>query len=323
MLYASKKPPNISQLLSVILQVKPTTQQKQLLNQKLVLLNNSIRSRYNDLNRGFFNGLSIPFNPPNSTPIVPYDLPYDALIRGLDESTIIGRSIDPGLLNHSRGTRWPLRYFNDSLLDEQSTNALHASLTPMINYTSEETLTRYKRLVESKVELLHSENPDGLYLDVSFKNRFKIFTRYDYSKFFLVMPLSDECLSTLRPISDSFSQMRKDETGDIGSVIGEPNGQPLMRQDDLHVTLGICAFPFGEDYFSSNCSFGMYELQYMNDVLLLPKEELMARYGEEAKTLEYVSDVELTFTPEEINQLAFKSNELILSIGGGQLRYPL
>ncbi|QPG76627.1 hypothetical protein FOA43_004019 [Brettanomyces nanus] len=308
-----------SQYLSVLLQLKPSQQQKQLLNRTLAVVNNSIRARYLDLNKGFFNGLSVPFDPPNSLPIVPYDLPYDALIRGLDENVIKGRNIDPGLLNHRQRTRWPLSFFNHMLLEEHSANALHVSLTPIINYNTTESVSRYKKLFEETI----GEWKKGEDICIKFRPRVQIFTRYDYNKFFLIFALAEETDKVLQPLADKLSGLRSQIGVDMGRVIGEREEDPVMSQEDLHMTLGVCAFPAGEDYFSSNTSFGMYELQYMNQVLLLPKDELLAKYGNEIATLDYVSDVKLELTPEEQELLTFSSRELVLAITGGQLKYRI
>lgn len=306
---------------SVLLRLHINSHQSQILQSILCRVNESIAQRFVDLKRGFFNDLEIPFNPSSDTPLISHDLPYDSLIRGLGEETIKGRPINPRLLNFGHNISWPTKFFNDELDPIGSYCPPHISLTPIVNYTSPDSLVSYKQSFEKELP----NWKDSLTQPVQFNPTFNIFTRYDYNRFFLVLTLSTKVSKIIEPIMSSCCQLRlksaivRDGTPDIGTVIGESPTAPVMSQTSLHVTLGVFNFPLKS--INRGNRFGMYELYYLNEVLLKPKDYLIKKY--QSKALNSISDPWLQMSETERNELQMHIDRYILSLSGSELRYNI
>ncbi|ODV85789.1 hypothetical protein CANARDRAFT_27878 [[Candida] arabinofermentans NRRL YB-2248] len=271
-----------------------------------------------DLHAGYFNNVKIPFKIINHTPLFAYDVPYDMLIQGYSIKEIVGREISPPMLNLN--TRWPANFQNPSMYDVTSTYNFHCSLTPIVSYESPESVNTYHKNFLTMFEELKSQKKNTS-INLDFKKNIDIFTKVNYSKFFMVLPVSDNTRLELDDLYIKSNEIRFQNEADIGSVLGEED-EPVKHLEGLHVTGGICGIGYKEDL---NHLFGMYELFYMNEVLLKPKQELLEKYGGDASNngLKHISDVQLQLTDKEIEMLTFVSSDVVLNISGAQLIYKL
>ncbi|KAG7692202.1 hypothetical protein KL930_005140 [Ogataea haglerorum] len=310
MLIASNTITHAKHFASVLLSLKPVERQRVLLHRHLVDLNNALRARFNDLRNGYFDYVAIPFDI-EKQPIRPYDLPYGALIRGRDEKMLQNRLIEPQMLNLK--TKWPNLFYNDFLYSNLSTYHVHVSLTPIVMYESDESIVHYKREYQKRSKQLRDS---GKYspVPINLDGKVKMFTRVDYQRFFLALPLDEPTVKLIEPICDAFCDIRFSQD-DIGYVNGEVPGSPTWKIDGLHVTLGMNALPQPP---TNNFPFGMYELSYLNNVLLKPKEELLKTFPDRLG-LDLISDVKLELTREELQELQFESSRLVCSLDRGEL----
>ncbi|GMG34704.1 unnamed protein product [Ambrosiozyma monospora] len=68
---------------------------------------------------------------------------------------------------------------------------------------------------------------------------------------------------------------------------------------------------------------GTYELFYLNEVLLKPKEELIEKYGKDVPTLQYISDKDSRVSEEDLQSLNLVADSIMLVIKNGQLTTKL
>lgn len=280
-----------------LLMLPVSTTQKLLLNQLLTDFNKSIRARFNSLLRGQFDRVSIPFDTPEYLPIVPYEMPYKALINGWSYKDLVGRPISPKMLKTS--AIWPVK-FSDRV------DRYHISLTPIITFKNEVAVAQYSREFAKAIGEYQQIHPNPVVFNIDLQSYPQVFTRYDYSRFFLVMKLSQESSKTLMPLVNRLNAI-------LDTVPGEVLGQDEHgRVADLHVTIGMCA---GPSVFEQNHPFSMYELYYMNKVLLQPLDKLV-----EYKVVDKSwNNLRMSLTRDEIRALEFQTNEISLVTNHSQI----
>ncbi|GME75773.1 unnamed protein product [Ambrosiozyma monospora] len=162
MLYGTRLPQkSYPYYATIMLRLRATETQRKKLTLHLLKFNESLRSRYNDLQKGFFNNLAVPYTNPTS-PILPTDmLPYEALIRGIDSDQMTGRLIDPSMLNVSSyrtaKANWPLWYGGSGLDLPFDKYKLHCTLTPTVSFRDVDGLSGFKRRYFELIEKLGKE----------------------------------------------------------------------------------------------------------------------------------------------------------------------
>ncbi|KAG7876901.1 hypothetical protein KL905_005190 [Ogataea polymorpha] len=310
MLVASDTIKHAKHYASVLLSLKPLERQRVILHRHLVDLNNALRARISDLRKGYFDDVAIPFDV-EQQPIYPYELPYGGLVRGQDEKVLRNRLIEPQMLNLK--TKWPNLFFNDFLYSDLSTYHVHVSISPIVMYESDASIIHYKREYQRRSKQLRDSGKFSC-LPINLDGKVKMFTRIDYQRFFLALSLDEPTVKLIEPICDTFCDIRFSQD-DIGYVNGELPGSPMQKLDSLHVSLGMNAL---QQPATNNFPFGMYELSYLNNVLLKPKTELLKTFPDRLG-LDLISDVKVELTREEIQELQFESSRLVCSLDKGEL----
>ncbi|GME77541.1 unnamed protein product [Ambrosiozyma monospora] len=91
------------------------------------------------------------------------------------------------------------------------------------------------------------------------------------------------------------------------------------------MTLGFGTGPelLGHKDRVSNYRMGTYELFYLNEVLLKPKDELIEKYGKDVPTLQYISDKDARINDEDLQGLKIVADSIMLVIKNGQLTTKL
>ncbi|KAH3664260.1 hypothetical protein OGAPHI_004612 [Ogataea philodendri] len=295
---------------SVLLSLKPSEAQRSILHKHLVNLNDAFMARYNDMQKGYFNNVTVPFNL-ETQPIYPFELPYGGLIRGQSELALKNRLIEPQMLNLK--ARWPTVFYNDFLYSDRSTYHVHVSLTPIVLYESDSSIIHYKREF-SRLCKGFRESGKHRNFPLRLDGKATIFSRIDYQRLFLALYLDKDTTERLDSLCGPLNKIRFSQP-DIGYVNGEQESDPVKKLDHLHLSLGMSVIrpkPFG------NFPFGMYELFYLNNVLLLPKEQLLKKYPEH-RALNFISDVKTELDPQELDILQFESSRLVCSLDRGEL----
>jgi len=327
MLYTVKRGSLVTKnYITSFLNFRPTIVQRKLLKNILTEFNNSIARRLNDIQSGFFRDAKVKFNPrKDEYNIYPFELPYNVLIKGNTESNIIGQEIWPGMLSLPGSPFIPRKFQNFNLSENNPIPNTHISLTPLINYKSTDIFTLYKSAFEKKVREIKPILSELKSSTFSFHPFPRILSNYNYSTFYLVLPLSNESHRKLKPLSDELSHLRSElldeyPNAEQGIYPGEDKERTLLYQPCIHYTLGRMKIPARKD---QNLQFGMYETFYMNEVLLKPKSQLVDVFGAGMRYLSKISDGKLSLNTKEVENLKFTPRDLTLSLSGSQLRYNL
>lgn len=305
---------------------RPTNDQRTLLRNILTQFNSSISRRFDDARSGLFQDANIKFNPQKDEyNIYPFELPYNLLIKGNTKSKLIGREIWPGMLNLLETSFIPNRFLNYNLSEDNTFPSMHISLTPLVNYKRMKMLTLYKQAFEKKIKEIRPLLTKLKSTTFTFQTSPKILSNYDYSTFYLVLPLSQQSCKNLKQLSNELSHIRiellkEHQNMEPGVYPGEEKDKPVLFQPCIHYTLGKMKIPARKD---QNLHFGMYETYYMNEVLLKTKSQLSDMFGAKMHDIHKISDRKLSLNAQEIEKLKFIPTDLTLSMSGGQLRYPL